>query len=458
MTIASIAFLNLTLCVIAWAAFIRFRRGPALSPFSITLLLLGAIFGVRPLIIEAEGGQWWLYGIDVSNGVRLAAIVGLWAILALIAGYAFSFSRKRRVQISLGLAGKAPSVRLAALISLACSAAWFVSMAIIGGGFQFLQQLAAGRSAEIASRLEGVPVFFSAIPVAGVVAVSVARAYREREAKLPIREAVLFWLAIAAGSLPPLALGNRRLLIPVALCALIVVLRRRWEKRITLAAAAIVAAGALVVAALPFVRSAGSRTASGNLVDSLVAFFEENGVGETVRSFFVSYDTEMFSYIALLGPRLGDGIPYGAGRGTLGELILQPIPASIAPWPTWSNSLLTDVFGGGCATVACPVPSVVGILFFDLGLIGVLLGMFCVGLVIAAVERALVHADGFRLAAALTVAGFAPGLIRGNTVSQLWIVLNVLLVAFAVLWVMAPRSRSRARGFAAGKDASGLRS
>lgn len=442
MITSTVASLNVAICVVAWLVLVRFRRGPALSPFSVAILLLGSIFGVRPIIIDAEGGDWWLYGVNVGAGVELAAIVGLWAIIALIAGYAFSFTRARvRDTEPAGVATfRAPSLRGAAAISLVCSGVWFLSMAVIGGGVQFLQQLAAGRSAEIAARLEGVPVFFSAIPVAGVVVVCVARAAHELSRPVRAGESVLFWAAVASASFPPLALGNRRLLIPVALCALLVVLRGKWRRPITPAAGVFVAAAALIVAALPFVRSAGSRTASGSLVDALVAFFSENGIGETVRSFFVSYDTEMFSYIALVGPHLGDDIEYGLGRGTIGELLLQPIPASLAPWPTWSNSLLTSIFGGGCATVACPVPSVVGILFFDTGLVGVVLGMFFLGLALAGLERQLVRAQGVTYAVALGFAGFVPGLIRGNTISQTWIVANVVIIAVAII---AVSSRAR---------------
>jgi len=449
MTVGFLAWGTVILGVGAWLFATRLRRGAMLAPFSIALLLLVAIFGIRPLVLAAEQ-NWWFNGADVGDGAVLAAGVGFWAIAALVAGYATA---------RLAMARKAPNdaiptpdavprslVRMssAALLAAACTGAWFVAMILIGGGTSFLRQLAEGRSADVSRILDGVPVLISAVPVAGVVVLAVCRLRITAFRRLSTGEELWFWAAIALATVPPLALGNRRLLLPVALIALVAVARPKWDKRPPLFGLLLAGVAALVVAAIPFVRSAGSRSTSSDLLGALALYFNTNGIGETMRSFFVSYDTEMFSYIALVGPMLGDEIPYGLGRGTLGEALLQPLPAAISPWPTWSNNILTLVFGGGCGTVACPVPSVAGVLYFDTGLIGVAVGMALVGALMAAFEPAFLVARGWRLVALLTLAGFMPGIIRGNSVSQLWISANVLLVAL-ILSLLLNLTRTRSR-------------
>jgi hypothetical protein len=428
----------------AWLASTRLRRGHLLSPFSIAVLLLVAIFGVRPLILAAEQ-DWWFNGVNVVGGSSLAATVGLCAVIALCFGYGLGrlillqgLSQPARV----GMVEVASTVRrdvsieVAALVAAACTALWFVAMIAIGGGTAFLAQLAAGRSADVNRVLDGVPVLVSAIPVAGVVVLAACRLRISAARPISRRESLWYWGAIALALVPPLTLGNRRLLLPVAIVALLAVVRPTWNRRVPALGVAAAAASGLVVAAIPFVRSAGSRSTSPDLVGALGAYFEDNGVIETVRSFFVSYDTEMFSYIAMVGPHLGQSVEFGLGRATLGEALLQPLPAAIAPWPTWSNHLLTVMFGGGCGTVACPVPSVAGILFFDTGFIGVVAGMTLLGLAMSRFEAAFITADGLKLLLLLSLAGFMPGIIRGNSISQLWITANVLILAALLVLIM----------------------
>lgn len=63
-----------------------FRRGPLVSPMAISLLLLGAIFGVRPILMVAEGDYRFYGGSDVSAGFATATWVGLLSVLFLLGG------------------------------------------------------------------------------------------------------------------------------------------------------------------------------------------------------------------------------------------------------------------------------------------------------------------------------------------------------------------------------------
>ena len=114
-----------------------------------------------------------------------------------------------------------------------------------------------------------------------------------------------------------------------------------------------------------------------------------------VHDYLTSYDTEMLNYVAVVGPRLGAAIPYGLGRGTLGDLVIFPIKHFSLQ--LYSDQMLERLFvENGCASV-CPVESEVGVLLFDFGLVGVALGMALTGYALRKIEQRLLVATSRRL-------------------------------------------------------------
>lgn len=441
------------LSIVALILVTGFRRGSALSPMSLALVMLGSIFGVRPLLM-IQLGSFDFYGTTIKSGFNASAAIGLSATIAICLGFAYGRLSERQV---LGVnptyampplkdiaeeivPSKSTSLNTVAITAIAILLLWLLTMVAVGGGISFLTILFAGRSDAVEQRVANMPAIIPALPVVASLMLATSRIRINRVRPMRTAETLQYWAVMALCVIPPSALGNRRFLIPTLVAGLLGAATRTWNRRISLQMVLAGVAGFLVLAVFPFVRSAGSRTGKTDLLGAMSDYFGTYGVGQVVQDFFVSYDTEMFNYIAYLAPRLGSELPYGLGRGTLGEALLAPLPSSLSPWITWSNVLLDKAFGGGCAELYCPVPSVVGVLYYDLGTIGVLLGMLLIGLLFSTFERNYLRAEGNRLLLLVGFASFAPLIVRGNSISQLWILVQVVLIAIIASAIVRTRS------------------
>lgn len=437
--------------VTAVLVFSQFRRGSLLSPFSMTMFMLVSIFGVRPLLM-LNSGRFDYYGIDVASGFAQAAVLGFVACAALTVGYAYSRMTRREElnptppESSMGeQESRTISVVAAFWAVVFLLVLWTVIMMAVGGGFGFVAQLFGGRSAELNAGAENLPVVVPALPAAGALILAIARITSERVRALSRFEVVLFWLGIFLAIVPPATVGTRRFLIPALLAALMAATFRDWRKFLGVPLAFLALAGFIALAIFPFVRSAGSRTGSSDLLGAMVEYFEAEGLVGSLEGFFLSYDTEMFNYVSYLVPRLGDSIPFGMGRGTIGDILLTPLPSALAPYESWSNQLLRMVFGTVCGEGVCPVPSLVGVLYYDFSYVGLIAGFLTLGLVFGRFESAFLKSKGVRLVLLLTAGCFVPIIIRGNSVGILWIAFNVFVVVVFAYLVLS-RSRRHQSG------------
>lgn len=425
---------------VAWLVYTKLRRGPMISPTSIYLALITSIFGVRPLIMIGNG-DYLIYGIDASQGFNQAALLGALATMTFVATrglVALIYAKPAARQVQAQETTLIITLRGAFIVSLLAATFWLVSMATIGGGLKFIVLLFGGRSMEISAALSNVPVVFSSIPVAAAVIAGIARISTEARRRLVPHEHILFWAAIGISVVPPMALGIRRLLIPCLIIAIVSLARPKWSRRLPILAAALAICGGAILAALPYVRSSGARGAEESVVDALGRYFGENGLGGTLATFFYSNDTEMFSYVSYLTTQMGNSIPFGMGRATIIDLFWNAVPIALSGHPTWTDRVLTTIYGGGCATIACPVPSVIGVLYMDGGLIAVFIGTIGCAIALAWLDRAAAtEARPMRLAFTLILVGFMPGLVRGDTMNQLWLSINVGIVSAVMIAALA---------------------
>jgi hypothetical protein len=419
--------------VIAVVLATRGRRGPLVSPFSTCVLVLVSIFGIRPLVMVQQD-VFTFYGRDVRAGYDAAALVGLVAVLAIVVGY-FTFRSPTAPQVPQAVMDRArqrsgmlqDSIRVAPLLLLM----WFLVMIASGGGLTFLSVLFAGRSAESRAALENLPVLVSALPTCAGVLIAAARVETERIRALTRRETIWFWVISIGALVPPLAQGTRRFLLPSLIALTIAVAVPAWNKRVQLRTVLAAAGAFLFLVAVPFVRSAGSRRGRTDLLGAIGDFFGNEGLSGALTRYFLSFDTEMFGYISYLSTRLGNDLSYTAGSWLFGDLVLAPVPFRVLEGMgvnSQSDMLLIDQFGTGCLRGSCPVPSLPGVLLTDFGVVGVGIGMLVVGMVFARFDANLLRASGSRLIVLLTLGGFAPVLMRGNTPNLMWLALNVVIV------------------------------
>ncbi|WP_433029627.1 hypothetical protein [Actinomycetospora sp. CA-053990] len=443
------AICSLVVGAAAWLLATRLRLGPVLSPFSIALLVLVSIFGVRPLLLSATGDSAF-YGHDVLKGFAYSAGVGLVGISALCAGYYVAnevqANSTERMTRANGESDDAKSLYdridfvLAAKLGLATVLVWLAAQLYVGGGIDYLGTLFAGRSSENAETQAGIPSIVSALPVVAAISVAFLRIRKERNAKLNRAETRWFWIVVIAAVVPPTALGSRRFLIPTIIASACAVGWSSWSARIRVRYFVLGAAGFIVLSAIPYVRSAGARTTeSTSFVEALLTYFQTEGVFGALSQYFVSYDTEMFDYIALLHINLLNGFPYGVGRASVGEFVLNPLPASVSP-TLWSDQLLIYNFGGPCTQPYCPVLSTVGVLAADGGVLLVAAGMLLLGALMARPTHYL-ERGSLRAVSYFCFWVFVPASIRGNTPLILSIGLQVVVLVLLGYWALSFSSR-----------------
>jgi hypothetical protein len=430
--------------------------GPArwLTPTSLAALILAAIFGVRPLM-SRDPVDFNFHGLDASGGLMQAEIVGLLSSAALLAGGLWA-SRSTNCQRSQPSAadyaaaipqGK-PSLLRVPVLGIAGAAGWLLSVAAFAGP-STLALLVAGRSSELSSRLAGYPtvLFTLALLGSGAACVYIARFGRGRKLGHVEMTALTVAVAISAGCVS--LDGTRRFLLPALLSPVVARVFSNGGRlpRRTLPAAGLVL---IFLMTLPFVRSAGARQDGENLVTASARYYATGGLNETLKAFFLSYDTEMLNYVAFASPRLGHTIPYGLGRGTVGEFLLFPLPSGVFGEQLYSDRLLTDIFGGSCSQVDCPVASEPGVLLLDFGFPGVFLGMLGSGFLLRRLElRAAARGSPERSVLVIAaVGGYAPVLMRTNTIDAAWWTLYFLLAMQLAAHTMSPRPRRLARPIA----------
>ncbi|RYE44160.1 MAG: oligosaccharide repeat unit polymerase [Hyphomicrobiales bacterium] len=438
--------LSLLLGTVALGVVTKLRVGYLLSPFSVSIVMLMAIFGVRPILISQDPYHTF-YGYSVSGGLNDAALIGFVGIVGLVSGYGVRSAPQHGPLQEIVVAGE-PSgrrIRLKSLhvvtICIVAVGLWLALMAARFGGASALALMAGGRSSDVSGVLAGLPVFIYALPASAAMVVAFWRASEERNTPFDLRMKLVFWALIALCIVPPVLLGNRRFILPCLIAALLASVTRKWNTPVKLRALLLGFLGFSALAVIPFIRSAGSRSEGDSLAAAMIGFIREEGFGGIVTNFFTSYDTEMLDYIAFMVPRLGMSSAWGYGRGLVLDIITAPIPSGLLPVPSWSNQVLIDSFGRSCATGICPVPSVVGTGYFDFGIFGVVLVTFALGWLCRLFELKIRTSSGVSLLAVLVFGSLPATAVRGNFPSHLWIGLNIFIVS--AMMVIAAQIVSR---------------
>lgn len=472
-----LALIVAVLCVTAVIATCPVQGvGRFLAPETLAVLVLSFIFGARPVFkatmpdaIEASGRDpWYLYEQPITPlGWDIALWVGICALVTFTLGVVvLSFARRpgRPLARDTGPWSAQERVDTWSFGATAClvtavggTVINFGAIAAIAGP-QTVLTMFGGRSAE--STVPGLPEAVVIAGMSGSLAAAVLLISKRNTALLPAQwAAVVFSVALSVFQVS--LGGNRRFLIPALLIPIIAFLVRK-PQRVTLPWVVAAGIGAVFLAVVPMVRSAGARLPGENLFSASWRYITEEGPLASVLPVFTSYDTEMIDYIAVIAPRLGGDQPWGWGRGTLLEFLEHPLPSGGLDGSTttqvFSDEVLSGVWGGGCAEAVCPVSSVAGVSYFDGGFLGVAIGCFLFGAVLRLLSNLWSRADELSdstVVVVVVLSAFALVAARTNTVHATWWAMYAVGFALVPFWVL--RSRVQALSIPAAWNSKGGR-
>lgn len=410
--------------------------GRFLAPDVMATAMIVAIFGVRPTFKDRfEEGPWYDMYVPTVEGQHISLLVGVIAIVSFSIGTTIAQRTTRREarldQFRSCQSTKQIRFTAGQVIALsAISAFTYVAALTAFAGPGIFSQLQNGRSADLA--IGGIPEIVMIIPLTASVAAAIFLLTHKNRRLLAVEIIVLLMATITSVTLVS-QLGNRRFIIPAVLIPLTAALIRK-PARVKLIHIGLATVGVLLLATIPMVRAAGARRPGEGLLSAGWRYLQEEGPSGVIRPIFVSYDTEMFDYIAVVAPTL-ESDRFGWGRGTVVEFITRPLPATWIDGPAWSNSLMTQFFGGGCGDPVCPVASLPGVLYFDGGLTLVAVGSLIAGIFLRILSAKWQYNKLVSIKTQISVviiSSFALIAIRTNTIHAAWWVVYSLMIAYAV--------------------------
>jgi hypothetical protein len=385
---------GLALCTLVAAALplvARLRAGTfdLLEPIVGGCVVLGAIFGVRPIAMVIAGD--FIYrGQDIRPEFPFTIALGLLGTLAFAGAY--EWIRARRTDISR--IAELPDARLEpaiiysyiAILSVLSVVLFGVHLSRLGPGLiEGLRLFAGGTSPELANRWAGTTEYLSASPILAACAATllgVSNRWRLTRYQLTIITALIAYPLVVF-----YVSGDRRYMIPTAgvpIVAWMLMTARRPRRRLLVLVVPVTFA---VLTAIPFVRW---ETAKDNTGGFAAAFVQ--GIGDPVRAverFILGPDTNMLPALAIEVRVLSAPADFFYGRATVGDLLLAPIPhILVAGKPqTARDELLIRSYGNPCQVTAlgvCDDFSVIGTFYQDFWVPGVAVLMALLGALSAA--------------------------------------------------------------------------
>lgn len=422
--------------------------GRFVAPDAAATVMLLAIFGIRPMFEDRFKTEAW-YGAytPTEEGELIALYVGMFAFAGLAVGVFLAKVRPKKRELMLARPAFDPEKSFTfsakqVLILTVLSTAGYIGLLVVLAGPGIIRLMSGGRSADF--QIGGVPEIVMMIPMVGPVAAGLFLIVnRGRPLERP--ELVLILASIAISAVLLAQLGNRRFIIPAILIPVSTALIRK-SVRVKLWHIGLGAVAMMFIAIVPMVRAAGARRAGENLLTASFRYFQEEGFSGVIRPIFVSFDTEMFDYIAIASRSFKDG-SFGYGRGTFVEFLLRPVPSGIIDGTQWSDAVMARLFGGGCGQPVCPVAALPGVLYFDGGMAAVFLGSVAAGAGLRFLTNRWVfntNLSTFQILAVAIVSSFALVAVRTNTIHALWWALYTVILSFAVyMWVKKPRQQRK---------------
>lgn len=328
--------------VLSIIIFSRLKVYYLLNPFVLTHAILMSIFGLRPLVMRYPT-DFGFYGLDSVTGFNSAVITGLVGSIALTSGFILSRPSSSPDFVA-PLFSKDQVLSRARRISILIMLIW-VGWMVLLGGTSVLSLLSQGRSDELNANFRGVPILLQALPASSFIIFSSSLLVLGRNGRISRANRIELFCLFLLTTAPSALLGDRRIIIPMAISLLFVLFQNRRDFRLGILSSLGLLIVGLILAIYPFVRSSGARRGL-NLPTATYRFFRENGLFDVFHGFLVKNDTEMFNFVSFLTARVGKDFQFGFGRGTFIDLFREAFPSSLGASHTWSDMILTKMFGG----------------------------------------------------------------------------------------------------------------
>lgn len=416
---------------------LRIARGnfDIFEPLTLVNAVLFFMFVLRPAA-DIVLGFPALQQHEVEPAFQQALLIVIAAIVAYQVGYFLPWGA------GIAAALPAPSrkirpgraVLLAAVLTVV-AVLFFGLFAVASGGASAIAILVAGKSAAATSLYAASTGYLYAAPDLAIPAALVLFSFVRPEKRIRLGYAALALVPTGIAVVSALPQGNRTslLLLVVPLVSLWYLQRRRRPGLV------------IVVIALWLLVSVGgyitqTRFASERGLQSTTTLSASlmDPVG-SAQEFVIGPDGEEFDTFSVLLQNVPSTIPFAHGA-TLADLVTRAIPRTF--WPDKplerSDALTVALFPQlYAANRSGPLPSMIGILYMDTGIVTVLLGMFALGLFLSIVwsyfKRYESHAGTQMLYAMflpviILVMRDSPGEVLGSvalTVVPLWLVLRL---------------------------------
>jgi hypothetical protein len=427
--------------------------GRWLAPCSMAAIMLGMIFGIRPLFTDRfQAASWYGYIPSIEDQGN-ASIVGVVMSIALLLGTLMARTKSSatflpRNEKALPLLPTIEMKPTTCFWLTLSTALLYVTLLAAFAGPGVFSLLMSGR-VNTDSPIKGVPEVIMIVPMTGAICASVL-ILAKKTATTKASTILVAILCTGISFFLVSQLGNRRFIIPVLLMPVISALIIK-PVRIKLWHIIVGFVGLIFIAVVPMVRAAGARLPNENIFTAAYRYFSDEGLLGVLTPIFSSYDTEMYDYIALVsGPLRSGSLDYGMGRGTLLELFLHPLPSSLSPQIVFSDDLLSKFWGGGCGDPVCPVASVAGVLYFDGGLVFVGLGGLAFGFLLRKLSNSWNHIENVSQLGRLSIVILSSFILiatRTNTIYAAWWTAYTLLIGAGIIYflrVFGENSEARA--------------
>ena len=350
-------------------------------------VMLGVLFGVRPIVMVALGDVNYYLFVPISGYLTEAFFLGMLGTLAFLFGYYVRLginkqpaSMKSLSCVEYGFNKKRLYVYIS-IISIASLVLFIVYLSAGGAPWEFLQMMVSGRSTALVESIAINSEYLSVAPILSACAAILIVVHFHGKQLTVSRKIIIVGL-IVFPVMVFMLMGVRRFIIPSILIPIVVWYLSRNKRPSVKVAAIVVPVILVLISAIPYMRTEGARSQAGGLGNFFEFAIKEHK--ELIANIILKHDTEMVSILAIEVGVLKELDDFYYGRAIFGDLLIAPIPSSLFPWkPTTARDLmLIDAFGSKCNATEgglCPDFSLIGTFYQDFWYFGVIGGMFFFG-------------------------------------------------------------------------------